>query len=70
MKELQDLAHALLGAGTVKVVIGYEEGPRGVRPAFITDPEQVGRLSLTPHQCRPRPPSRSGLTSTRSKRGS
>jgi len=44
MKELQDLARKLLSEGTVKVVIGYEEGPRGIRPAFITDPEQTGRL--------------------------
>lgn len=26
------------------MVIGYEEGPRGARPVFITDPAQVGRL--------------------------
>jgi ferredoxin len=44
MRELQDLARTLLSDGTVKVVIGYEEGPRGVRPAFITDPEQAGKL--------------------------
>ena len=44
MKELQELARKLLSEGTVKVVIGYEEGPRGVRPAFITDPEQAGKL--------------------------
>jgi formate dehydrogenase subunit beta len=44
MKELQELAHKLLTDGTVKVVIGYEEGPRGVRPAFITDPAQAGTL--------------------------
>jgi len=34
MKELQDLARKLLNDGTVKVVIGYEEGARGVRPAY------------------------------------
>lgn len=44
MKELQDLARKLLTEGTVKVVIGYEEGPRCPRPAFITDPEQAGKL--------------------------
>jgi ferredoxin len=44
MKELQELAHKLLSDGTVKVVIGYEEGPRGVRPAFITDAAQAGTL--------------------------
>ena len=37
MKELRDLAAKLLSDGTVKVVIGWEEGPRGVRPAFVTD---------------------------------
>ena len=44
MKELQELASKLLTDGTVKVVIGYEEGPRGVRPSFITDPKQAGKL--------------------------
>jgi ferredoxin len=44
MKELQDLARKLLTEGTVKVVIGYEEGPRGARAAFITAPEQAGKL--------------------------
>ena len=44
MKELQDLARKLLSEGTVKVVIGYEEGPRGARAAFITDPEQADKL--------------------------
>jgi len=44
MKELQDLARKLLSEGTVKVVIGYEEGPRGARAAFITDPEQADPL--------------------------
>jgi ferredoxin len=44
MKELQELAAKLLSEGTVQVVIGYEEGPRGARAAFITDPAQTGRL--------------------------
>ncbi|MFH1468399.1 MAG: 4Fe-4S dicluster domain-containing protein [Pseudomonadota bacterium] len=44
MKALQDLARQLLEAGDVKVVIGYEEGRRGVRAAFVTDPAEVGRL--------------------------
>jgi formate dehydrogenase (coenzyme F420) beta subunit len=44
MKELQELARKLLSAGTVKVVIGYEEGPRGARPAFITDPKEADKL--------------------------
>jgi len=44
MKELQELAAKLLSDGTVTVVIGYEEGPRSVRPAFITNAAQAGRL--------------------------
>lgn len=41
---MKELAKKLLADGTVKVVIGYEEGPHGVRPAFITDPSQAERL--------------------------
>lgn len=44
MRELQELTRKLLAEGTVGVVIGWEEGPRGLRPAFVTDPEQTGRL--------------------------
>jgi formate dehydrogenase (coenzyme F420) beta subunit len=44
MTELQDLARKLLSEGTVKVVIGYEEGPRGARAAFIADPEKADKL--------------------------
>ena len=44
MQELQELARKLLTDGTVKVVIGYEAGPRGVRAAFVTSPTDVGRL--------------------------
>ena len=53
MNELRELARKLLADGTVKVVIGYEsvdaagwpdEGPRGVRPSFVTDPAQADRL--------------------------
>lgn len=44
MKELQELARQLLADGSVTVVIGYEEGPRGVRPAFITDPAKASQL--------------------------
>ena len=53
MKELRDLARKLLVDGTVKVVIGYEglegagwpeEGPRGARPSFVTDPAQADKL--------------------------
>jgi formate dehydrogenase subunit beta len=44
MNELQELAHKLLSEGAVNVVIGYEAGPRGVRPAFITAAEQAEKL--------------------------
>ncbi|HPS78623.1 MAG TPA: 4Fe-4S dicluster domain-containing protein [Thermoanaerobaculaceae bacterium] len=48
MKELQVLARKLLAEGSVGVVIGYEEGPHGVRPAFITRSEDAGRLVFDP----------------------
>jgi formate dehydrogenase (coenzyme F420) beta subunit len=44
MRDLRTLAGQLLTDGTVKVVIGYEEGPHGVRPAFITSPADAERL--------------------------
>jgi len=44
MSEMNELAAKLLSEGTVKVVIGYEEGPAGVRPAFITDPAKADTL--------------------------
>jgi ferredoxin len=44
MNELRELARKLLTDGAVKVVIGYEEGPRGVRPAMVTDPAQAEKL--------------------------
>lgn len=44
MKELRELAEKLLSEGTVGVVVGWEEGRFGVRPAFITRPEDAGRL--------------------------
>jgi formate dehydrogenase (coenzyme F420) beta subunit len=44
MKALQDVARTLLVEGTVQVVIGWEEGPRGARPAFVTDPAHADRL--------------------------
>jgi len=49
MTELQELARQLLTEKTVNVVIGYEEGPRGVRPAFITAPEQASSLVFNIH---------------------
>ena len=50
MKELRDLAARLLSEGTVQVVVGWEEGPRGVRPAFATDAEGASRLVFD-HRC-------------------
>jgi len=44
MKELQELARKLLTEGTVKVVLGWEEGRLGPRPVAITDPAEAGRL--------------------------
>jgi ferredoxin len=44
MNELRALARGLLADGAVKVVIGWQEGPRGVRPAFVTDPADAERL--------------------------
>lgn len=44
MRELRELAAKLLGERTVKVVIGWEEGPRGLRPAFVSSPDDVERL--------------------------
>ncbi len=50
MNELRELARTLLGEGTVKVVIGWEEGPRGVRPAFLTEAAAADRLVFD-HRC-------------------
>ncbi|HOC31806.1 MAG: Fe-S oxidoreductase [Armatimonadetes bacterium] len=44
MKELQDLARTLLSDGTVQVVIGWEDGPTGARPVFVTSPEGADKL--------------------------
>jgi ferredoxin len=44
MQELKDLARKLLSDGTAGVVIGYEDGPHGVRPAFITDGALADKL--------------------------
>ena len=52
MKELQELAAKLLADGAVQVVLGYEEGPRGVRPAFITDPRRPDGWSSMRVACR------------------
>jgi formate dehydrogenase subunit beta len=46
MNEMRELAKKLLSDGTVQVVIGYEEGPRGVRPAFVADAAQADKLTF------------------------
>lgn len=48
LTSLPELASRLLAEGGVGVVIGWEEGPRGVRPAFVTRPEDAGRLIFDP----------------------
>lgn len=50
MQELRDLAKKLLAEGTVQLVIGYEAGPRGPRPAFVTDAAGCDRLMFD-HRC-------------------
>jgi ferredoxin len=44
MKELRDLARSLLSSGEVQMVLGWEDGRRGARPAFITSPDDADRL--------------------------
>ena len=44
MRELRELARRLLEEKAVQVVIGWEEGPAGVRPAFVTVPDQAEKL--------------------------
>ena len=44
MRELRELAAKLLAEKAVQVVIGWEEGPRGLRPAFITSTADAERL--------------------------
>ncbi|MCL2824851.1 MAG: 4Fe-4S dicluster domain-containing protein [Polyangiaceae bacterium] len=44
MQALQDLARKLLQEKTVGVVVGYEQGPRGVRPVFVMNPNTADRL--------------------------
>jgi len=44
MKELQELARELLAGGEVRLVVGWEDGRRGARPAFVRDPDDAGRL--------------------------
>lgn len=44
MNELRELAQTLLEDGDVKVVIGWEDGRRGARPAFVTAAKDTKRL--------------------------
>jgi ferredoxin len=44
MQALQELARKLLADKAVNVVIGWENGPRGPRPVFVTQPENAHRL--------------------------
>lgn len=44
MTELRELARKLLADGTVQIVIGYEEGPKCVRPSFARDAAGADRL--------------------------
>jgi formate dehydrogenase (coenzyme F420) beta subunit len=44
MDDLRALAAKLLAERTVTVVIGWEKGPRGLRPAFVTDAARADRL--------------------------
>ena len=44
MNELRDLARKLLGEGSVKAVLGYEQGPRGMRPVFVTRADDADKL--------------------------
>jgi formate dehydrogenase (coenzyme F420) beta subunit len=46
VRELRDLAAKLLADRAVSVVIGWEEGPRGLRPAFVTAPADADRLAF------------------------
>lgn len=46
MQELRELARKLLADKAVSVVIGWEQGPRGARPAFITSADSADRLTF------------------------
>ncbi len=46
VEQIRQTARQYLESGEVSCVIGYERGPRGrVRPAFIYDADDVGRLT-------------------------
>ena len=44
MNDLREIAAQLLRDGTVRVIIGWENGRRGARPTFITNPDDTGKL--------------------------
>jgi ferredoxin len=44
VNELHELARKLLADGTVNAVLGWENGRRGARPAFVTSVDDVQRL--------------------------
>ncbi len=48
MKALRDKARELLELGEVQVVIGYGQGRRGVRPIFVTRPQDCEQLVFDP----------------------
>jgi formate dehydrogenase (coenzyme F420) beta subunit len=50
MQELRELAKKLLQEKQVNAVLGYECDRRGVRPAFVTEAEDCGRLMFD-HRC-------------------
>jgi formate dehydrogenase subunit beta len=50
MQELRELAKKLLHEKQVNAVLGYEYDRRGVRPAFVTDLDDCGRLMFD-HRC-------------------
>jgi formate dehydrogenase (coenzyme F420) beta subunit len=50
MEELRELSRKLLSEGAVKAVLGWEQGPHGVRPTFVTKAEDATRLVFD-HRC-------------------
>jgi len=42
--DMRRIARELLEAGDVRVIIGWESGPRGARPVFVTDPADTDKL--------------------------
>jgi formate dehydrogenase (coenzyme F420) beta subunit len=44
VKELRDLARRLLTDGTVDVVVGWQDSPRGARPVFVDTPDGADQL--------------------------